>query len=669
MGDTGGPSGGLLLPLNPGATFSYVDPDVIYGFKGSSVFQRYNFSTGTVTPVHDPASCVPSLPSSTSTPDPSVSGDDQRLLGYLGGARQDERNYLYVYDKASGCRWYRTDTGQVGGKWGPLGTVTTGDRFLLHNARLSRDGKFIKMTRSGCMSGSCAEVYVWSLDSLSVTACSQSAPPYCGGHSVTGYGQMANNPGVADDMNIWMRPLDDLPGTRPLIAPLNAPGEWALEGHLSWNNARANQLLPVCMSTYLSDGSPIIRAWDNEILCIRTDGVASTVWRFAHTRTGGSDPVVWNNAPRGNVSPDGRFYVFTSDWEQTLGMEPGGSLRTDAFIVELASGDSSAHRNVAWTKVVNANVVGGRSLLKTGGCDGCDDAGAVSLQQIVAGDGYAEFTASETTTSRAVGLTTTLNPGTTLASLAFGVYLSSSSGFASVMEHGLWKADTAYATGDAFRVAVVGNLVRYSKNGRVFHTSSVPPTYPLVVEASLASASATIGDVVVASSGSAGDVVSPDSSPRSVVWTTLVNAAASGTSLQKSSGYDGCDDAGAASLQRLDAGNGYAEFTVGGTSTSRAMGLTNIGNVGTTLAKINFAIYLSAASGYASAMENGVWKSDIRYGSGDVFRVAVSTNQVHYSKNGSVFYTSTLAPAYPLVVRASMVSLGATIDNGVVSTP
>jgi hypothetical protein len=43
------------------------------------------------------------------------------------------------------------------------------------------------------------------------------------------------------------------------------------------------------------------------------------------------------------VSPDGRWALFTSNWEKTLGIDPGGEpalqARQDAFLIELAQSD------------------------------------------------------------------------------------------------------------------------------------------------------------------------------------------------------------------------------------------------------------------------------------------------------------------------------------------
>src|SRR5688572_24524806 len=60
----------------------------------------------------------------------------------------------------------------------------------------------------------------------------------------------------------------------------------------------------------------------------------------------------------------------------------------------------------------------------------------------------------------------------------------------------------------------------------------------------------------------------------SVTWTRLVNAAATGSTLQKNAGCDGCDDAGGSSDQSL-ASDGFVEFTVGEMATFWVAGLNH----------------------------------------------------------------------------------------------
>jgi hypothetical protein len=137
---------------------------------------------------------------------------------------------------------------------------------------------------------------------------------------------------------------------------------------------------------------------------------------------------------------------------------------------------------------------------KTGGCDGCEDAGAISSQQIASGDGYVEFTASETITARAIGLSHG-NPGITRNEIDYAVMLwGVSGGIVEVYENGVWKAGAgSFATGDVFRISVVSGVVKCSKNGTVFYTSTTAPSYPLLVDTSFWSGGSTITNAVISS--------------------------------------------------------------------------------------------------------------------------------------------------------------------------
>ena len=152
-----------------------------------------------------------------------------------------------------------------------------------------------------------------------------------------------------------------------------------------------------------------------------------------------------------------------------------------------------------------------------------------------------------------------------------------------------------------------------------------------------------------------------------VSWTNLVNLTASGGSLQKTGGCDGCEDATANSQQQIAQGvSGYVEFTASETSSLRYVGLTNV-NVGIGSLNTNFAIRLQ--SGDSAAYENGVYKADVSFASGDVFRIAVSsTGVVNYYKNGTVFYTSTVTPSYPLQAEVTICNVGGTVTNAVTKT-
>jgi hypothetical protein len=106
--------------------------------------------------------------------------------------------------------------------------------------------------------------------------------------------------------------------------------------------------VPVISATYrYGDNTAPWRAWDDEIIGIQTaGGIGGIVWRFAHHRslvasdTVPTTPYFWYE-PIANVSPDGKWVLFTSNWEKTLGRDSSndssgaGTFRQDVFVVQL----------------------------------------------------------------------------------------------------------------------------------------------------------------------------------------------------------------------------------------------------------------------------------------------------------------------------------------------
>ena len=155
-----------------------------------------------------------------------------------------------------------------------------------------------------------------------------------------------------------------------------------------------------------------------------------------------------------------------------------------------------------------------------------------------------------------------------------------------------------------------------------------------------------------------------DAEDQSVIWTNVVNATVTGNVLQKTSGFDGVDDAGGTSQQQLTAGDGHVQFTVGETNTFWLAGLSH-GNQGTGYADIDFAFRFNGA-GWADVLENGIYAGgDTPYAAGDVFRVAVVGGRVQYFRNGTFLRESARTPVYPLLLDVALGSLGATVRNAV----
>jgi hypothetical protein len=92
------------------------------------------------------------------------------------------------------------------------------------------------------------------------------------------------------------------------------------------------------------------------------------------------------------------------------------------------------------------------------------------------------------------------------------------------------------------------------------------------------------------------------------------------------------------------------------------LGLSN-GNTDQNYTDVDFAIY-AATRGVLYVYEKGLSKGAFgSYATGDVLRVAVEGGVVRYRRNGTLLYTSTATPTYPLLVDTALFTTGATIDN------
>ncbi|MGH9446682.1 MAG: hypothetical protein ACRD3O_13260, partial [Terriglobia bacterium] len=240
-------------------------------------------------------------------------------------------------------------------------TVNTAG-YTLHDVRLSKSGAVARVVESINNTQ-----FFWFPGTTKVSPCVQNVPTsqlagYCGGHGALGYSHVVNGTGFFDDMGIVIHPLSNLFDWTLLVSPVATPQEWTEDTHWSWSDANPPDTMPVCGASYVDalvsggDGTQnvltnpllrITREWDREIVCVAASG-PSTVWRFAHDRATGAlnDNAAVNSnfwsEPIGNVSQDGKFYLFGTDWEWSLGSQQGsygcpsaGICRTDVFIVQL----------------------------------------------------------------------------------------------------------------------------------------------------------------------------------------------------------------------------------------------------------------------------------------------------------------------------------------------
>jgi hypothetical protein len=337
------------------------------------------------------------------------------------------------------------------------------------------------------------------------------------GHSDMGFGSL-----IAED-NFNARPgavrrwllSADMTGGQPSSTP--GQGELVYQlaswssglGHVAYGNARDDvpiEQQQACASNASRQDLPRV----NEIVCFRLDGSLQTTivapnLTDLNAAGGGSDD--YAKLPKGNIDVTGEYFIWTAN---------GGTNRLDAFIVRIPQGGSApapspapspaptpappppsppgptGDEPVRWSSLVNAAASGG-TLTKTGGCAGCPDAGALSEQRLVAGDGAASFVAG-TQALRYVGFSHgDASPSAT--GIRFALRLQN--GTAEVRESGIYRGEVPYAIGDRFTIAVAQGRVVYQKNGATFHVSATAPSYPLVLDASLLDAAASVTDARV----------------------------------------------------------------------------------------------------------------------------------------------------------------------------
>jgi chitodextrinase len=496
----------------------------------------------------------------------------------------------------------------------------------------------------------------------------------------------------------------------------------------------ANQS-PVANAGGPYSGKPGIAVQFNGSNSFDPDGtIANYSWAFGDGTTGsGATPM--------------HSYAAVGNYTATLTVTDNKGATATATANISISQDSSIE-NVVWTKLVGVSA-SGNSLTKTAP-DGWTNAGASSTRAIASGDGYVECTATETNKDRMCGLGN-VDGSPDYRELKYAVDMTTG-GVAWVFESGTIKGNyVIYQAGDRFRIAVEGGVVKYRRNGTLFYTTSVPPTYPLIVDTSLYTNGSTITNAVISGnlvnidgggnqspvanaggpySGKPGIAVQfngsnsfdPDgtianyswafgdgtigsgatpmhvygavgnytailtvtdnkgatasapanvgisqdsSSPENVVWTNVIGGSASGNNLTKNA-PDGWTNAGASSTRGISFGDGYAEFTATEANKDRMFGLNNVdGNQD--YRELKYAID-AVPNGVAWVFESGTIKGNyVLYQSGDRFRIAVEGGVVKYLKNGTVFYTSLIAPKYPLIVDTSLFTNGSTITNAVIS--
>lgn len=347
---SGSGDGGLTIVSQAEPQFSFLSRDTLFVSRQDAVndwpvIRRFDFASltyadiinlGVLTPVNS-ATYAGALSSSAGSP--------ERVSVIFGG--QQDTHYKVAVFEVSGANPVVLNSMD---SWIERGGVRKSTNialgFNLHHAWIDKSGSFVVLYPVGA---SPVPYVIWNLSTDQLTMVNWVAD----GHDALGFGAQVNQScctSASYDAAQWQfRRLSSPSVTKDLIAPVLTPMEVYLADHTSWNNAHRSRLVPVLSSTYrYYDGglnTTPWRAWDNEVIAIETGASGGArVWRFAHHRSnveydGNASAIYFWYLPRATISPDGRWALFTSNWEKTLGpatgTEPGGSYRTDVFLVAL----------------------------------------------------------------------------------------------------------------------------------------------------------------------------------------------------------------------------------------------------------------------------------------------------------------------------------------------
>ena len=349
--------GGLMLQLGGEPEFSFFDAATVFGvYNGSGANLRtisaYDFARNTYTPLLDLDTVVPGLAGTYVGGVSASAGAVERLAAFFGGAQQGYHHYAVVFERGNPSARHILDTLASTVDGAPTNIPLN---FRLHHSFMDKSGQYVMLyppSMDQQPPRSASPYWIWNLATNQFTELPLLAARVSG-HDGIGYGYLTNQDcctrSTWDAAQWQIRSLAAPFTIFDLISPVLTPKEVSLADHQSWAHAEPDRLVPIISANYRVGLNTVEwRAWDEEIVAVQTDvavaGEGATVWRFAHHRSNvanDDDPsgISFWYTPRAIVSQDGRWAIFTSNWDKTLGRDsrgqPGGMYRQDVFVVEL----------------------------------------------------------------------------------------------------------------------------------------------------------------------------------------------------------------------------------------------------------------------------------------------------------------------------------------------
>ncbi len=253
--------------------------------------------------------------------DNTGAGVDSRYATYIGP--QNTAPLAVVWDRASGgCVWYDVASDTMGGaNWpggtptcaGCLGATTTQG---IHGLEISEDGNFVSISEMGL------GTVLWKPGTTQIyhqTELDGQGHRVFGMHStIAGPSNSANDKWIVVDSNT---PLATTFGPTRYPTCCDQHNSWlnvnSTESNAFYTLSFSNGNTAAANAACETNSAPIVGL--DEIDMVAMDGTGDT-YRLMHVRKDWClDNLYFYHATSGNISKDGKFAVWNSDWDGTLG--------------------------------------------------------------------------------------------------------------------------------------------------------------------------------------------------------------------------------------------------------------------------------------------------------------------------------------------------------------
>jgi len=321
------------IPLG-GIEFSWSNPDLIWGFSDLKI-QQLSISSGKITTLIDmrqhPEIGIPASPRWYLN---ALSADywDHRCSVNLG-PQQNQNYILIVYDIDWGLDWLNTQTGQHEGWWGKS-QLADWVPCVMHDSRISKGGTVVRTS----LAQNPNKIF-WRPGTPTYESLASSPATPMAGHTALGFNTYYGANLNTVPFQFIAAPFWNMASWQNLMNPVPKPvSGWWSDYHISIRPLGGDRH-PIFVSAYNAQGNPKTSGTaltasapgDNEIFAVATD-LTGHWWRHAHHYSTGQGN--FYAQPHGNISPDGRFFLFTSDWYMGLGGTYPNQ-RTDVFILKI----------------------------------------------------------------------------------------------------------------------------------------------------------------------------------------------------------------------------------------------------------------------------------------------------------------------------------------------